>query len=48
MQPFSNNDYGGNEYGNYDQQQQSIPMRPTGAARPMVDPEAAGEVDPSL
>lgn len=48
MQPFSNNEYGGSEYGNYEQQQQ-IPMHSAGgAARPMVDPEAMGEVDPSL
>lgn len=49
MQPFSNNDYGGNEYSNYNQQQQqNIPMQPQGVARPMVDPEAMGEVDPNL
>ncbi|XP_058062067.1 major facilitator superfamily domain-containing protein 6 [Anopheles bellator] len=53
MQPFSN-DYGGGYGGNgYDQQQQQqpgqeIPMYPQGGtARPMVDPEAMGEVDPN-
>ncbi|XP_055638815.1 major facilitator superfamily domain-containing protein 6 isoform X2 [Toxorhynchites rutilus septentrionalis] len=48
MQPFSNNDYGGNEYGNYNQEHQQIPMQPQGVARPVVDPEAMGEVDPNL
>lgn len=51
MQPFSN-DYGGGYGGGngYEEQQpqQEIPMRTQGVARPMVDPEAMGEVDPTL
>lgn len=51
MQQFDNTNYGGgggaaNEYSEYDEQQRAPPSKYN--VRPMVNPEAEGEVDPNL
>lgn len=52
MQQFDNTNYGGNgggapnEYKEYDEQQRAPPSKYN--VRPIVNPEAEGEVDPNL